>query len=124
MIEKLHPPQKDAPPNLLAYRITGEITKKKRNAVTEDMQRAVDAHGAIRLLLIVEPYPDIVIGADGLYENLRFVMVHAGAIQRLALVSQKLSEKTYMAIFGLFSGIPTEHFHPDHLQAAWKWVAE
>jgi hypothetical protein len=124
MIQKIQPPKDIAAPNAVGYRITGEITKKRRKAVSEDLQRAIDAHGAVRLLLIVEPYPDIVIGADGLYENLRFVMVHAGAIQRLALVSQKLSEKTYMAIFGLFSGIPTEHFHPDHLQAAWKWVAE
>lgn len=124
MIEKIQPPQDAAPSNLLAYRITGEITKKKRKAVSEDMRRAIDAHGAIRILLIVEPYPDIVIGADGLYENLKFIMIHSGAIQRLALVSRKLSEETYMAIFGLFSGIPTEHFHPDRMQAAWKWISE
>ena len=124
MIEKIKPPQGAAPRNLLAYRITGEITKKKRKAVSEDMRRAIDARGAIRLLLIIEPYPDIVIGADGLYENLKFVMIHSGAIQRLAVVSRKLSENTYMGIFGLFSGIPTEHFHPDRLEAAWKWVSE
>lgn len=114
----------EAAQNILAYRITGEITKKRRKAVSEDLQRAVDAHGAVRLLLIIEPYPDIVIGADGLYENLKFVMIHSGAIQRLAVVSPKLPEKTYMAIFGLFSGIPTEHFHPDGLKAAWKWISQ
>lgn len=124
MIEKIDVSQHTTVPNLLAYRITGEITKKRRKAVSDDIAAAIEAHGAIRLLLVIEPYPDIIIGADGLYENLKFAMPHAGNIQRLAVVSSKLSEKTYMAIFGLFSGIPTEHFDADRLQAAWQWVTE
>ncbi len=122
MINKIKAPQDNGTPSVLAYRISGEITKKRRKEVSADLKHAIDAHGSIRLLLVVEPYPDIVIGADGLYENLKFVMPHADAIERLAVVSSKLSENTYMAIFGLFSGIPTRHFSADNLNAAWQWA--
>lgn len=122
MIQKLPTTKNGLVSNILAYRISGEISKKRREAVSEELGQAIQTHGSIRLLLVIEAYPDIVIGADGLYENLKFIAPHAGAIQRLAVVSPKLSEKTYMAIFGLFSGIPTQHFASKEIKSALSWM--
>lgn len=118
MIQKLS----ESTGNVLGFRITGEITKKRREQVSSTLAEAIAEHGAIRLLLIIEPYRDITIGADGLYENLKFVMPHTQGIEKLAVVGHKVSEGTYMAIFGLFSGMVVEYFDRARLEAAWKWV--
>ncbi len=110
--------------NFVGYRITGTLSKKEMKTISEDIEKGIAARGKVRLMIVVEPYSDITIGADALYENLKFVMPYTDRIEKLALVSQDASEKTYMAIFGLFSGIEIEHFDRSRYEAALQWIGK
>ncbi len=107
---------------LLALRITGTLSKREMGEITGDMDRIIAEGRKVRLFLIMEPYPDITIGADALYENLKFAKTYSDRIERMALVSRKVAEKTYMAIFGLFGGMVVEHFDLSEMDEAWKWI--
>jgi hypothetical protein len=118
MYQNLSVPAED----ILAYRITGEITEKEAKTIGADIDRKAEEHGGpIGLLLAVDTYPSLNSDED-LYTDLRFVRGREEAIGRMAVLGQGAYRNTWVALFGLFSRVETAYFQRNQVQAAVNWL--
>jgi len=118
MYQRLSVPAED----ILAYRITGEITEKEAKAIAADIdQKAEERGGPIGLLLAVDTYPSLNSDED-LYADLGFVRGREDAIRRMAVLGQGAYRNTWVALFGLFSRVETAYFERNQVQAAVNWI--
>lgn len=118
MYQHLPVPAKD----ILAYRITGEITEKEAKTIGADIDRKAKEHGGpIGLLLAVDTYPSLNSDED-LYTDLRFVRGREDAIRRMAVLGRGAYRNTWVALFGLFSRVETAYFQRNQVQAAVTWL--
>ncbi|MFP4420737.1 MAG: STAS/SEC14 domain-containing protein, partial [Desulfococcaceae bacterium] len=107
--------------DVLAYRITGEITEKEAKTIAADIDRKAEERGGpIGLLLAVDTYPSLNSDED-LYADLRFVRGREDAIRRMAVLGQGAYRNTWVALFGLFSRVETAYFERTRVQAAVSW---
>ncbi len=86
------------------------------------LQRSIaEAGGRIRLLLAIESE---VYGRspESLFESLQFLKLHADQIDRIAIVGRKSWERTYIGLFGLFSGITIDYFDRADAVNAVRWL--
>ncbi|MFP4390736.1 MAG: STAS/SEC14 domain-containing protein [Desulfococcaceae bacterium] len=108
--------------DVLAYRITGEITEKEAKTIAADIDRKAEERGGpIGLLLAVDTYPSLNSDED-LYADLRFVRGREDAIRRMAVLGQGAYRNTWVALFGLFSRVETAYFERTRVQAAVSWI--
>jgi hypothetical protein len=118
MYQHLSVPAED----ILAYRITGEITEKEAKKIAADIDRTAEKQGGpIGLLLAVDTYPSLNSDED-LYTDLRFVRGREDAIRRMAVLGQGAYRNTWVALFGLFSRVETAYFERTQVQAAASWL--
>ena len=111
----------DVAGNIVALKITGEISQKDFENITSILNKAIKNHGTIRLLLIVEHYASFS-SVESLYEDLKFAHLYSKNIERLALVGDRSWKSTWVALFGLFSGFMTQYFDKNELKDALKWL--
>jgi len=118
MYQNLSVPAED----ILAYRITGEISEKEAKKIAADIDRTAEKQGGpIGLLLAVDTYPSLNSDED-LYTDLRFVRGREEAIRRMAVLGQGAYRNTWVALFGLFSRVETAYFERNQVQAAVNWL--
>jgi hypothetical protein len=118
MYQNLSVPTED----ILAYRITGEISEKEAKTIGADIDRkAKERDGPIGLLLAVDTYPSLNSDED-LYADLGFVRGREDAIRRMAVLGQGAYRNTWVALFGLFSRVETAYFERNQVQAAASWI--
>jgi hypothetical protein len=117
MYETLSVPADD----ILAYRITGEITTREAEAIAGDIARMARRRGPVGLLLAVDSYPSL--NADeALYDDLRFARTESANIRRMAVLGQGTYRNTWVALFGLFGGLETAYFERTRVDAAVRWL--
>ncbi len=107
--------------NVLAFKITGEITKKEHQELDHLMRKRIAERDRIRLFIVVMHYPSFN-SAEALYEDLRMVKLHSDHIDRLAVVGDRIWKQTWVGVFGLFSGIETDYFELNQIDDAWQWI--
>ena len=107
--------------NVVALRITGEITRKEFEQLDRLMHDKAAQYGPLRLLIVVEHYPSFN-SAEDLYEDLRFAKLHAQHIHKMAVVGDRAWKQHWVALFGLFSGIQSDYFAKERVEEAWQWV--
>lgn len=118
MYQNLSIPAED----ILAYRITGEISEKEAQKIAADIDQTAEKQGGpIGLLLAVDTYPSLNSDED-LYTDLRFVRGREDAIRRMAVLGQGAYRNTWVALFGLFSRVETAYFERNQVQAAASWL--
>ena len=108
---------------VLAIKITGEITDREHDHLHRTIKAHIAAWGNIRILLTAIQYPCFN-SAEALYEDLRTVKLNSDHIERLAVVGDRPYKGTWVALFGLFSGLETDYFEMDHIEDAWQWITE
>lgn len=109
--------------NVLAIKITGEITENEHHQLDRLIQEAVAHWVNIRVFIVVKHYASFG-SAEALYEDLRMVKKHSDHIERLAVVGDRLWKRTWVGLFGIFSGIETEYFEIDQIDAAYRWITQ
>ena len=109
--------------NVLAIRITAEITEKEHQKIDGLISRRFSEQGRLRMLIVVKHYPSLS-SAEALYEDLRMVKLHAEHIERLAVVGDRPWKRTWVGLFGLFGGIQCDYFEMNRINAAWDWITE
>ena len=109
--------------NVLAIKITGEISEREHDQLDRLFQEAVAKWEAIRVFIVISHYPSFN-SAESLYEDLRMVKKHSGNIERLAVVGDQLWKRTWIGLFGLFSGIETQYFEMEQIDAAYRWITQ
>jgi hypothetical protein len=107
----------------VALKITGAITRRDSEKIARILDQSISKHGSIKLLFIIRHYPSLS-SAESLYEDLNFAHLYSDRIERMAVVGDRAFKNTWVALFGLFSGLETEYFDKSRLNQAWSWLGE
>ena len=107
--------------DVLALRITGEIDDRERERLVRLVEERIGERGRIRVLIAAVHYPSFN-SAEDLYWDLNFVVRFGAEIDRLAVVGDRPWKSTWVALFGLFSGIDARYFEKEEFEAAWQWL--
>ena len=111
---------KEGSGNILGFKIVGGITKKQKERICKILENQIRESGKIRLLLVIVPHGKM--DAESLLFDLNFTLTYSDKIERMAIIGNKVWEKTWVALFGLFSHIRTQYFDRSEIKAAWKWI--
>ena len=109
--------------SLLRLRILGDITHRESQELAHLIQYRFQQYGPVRLLVVYEASPGLM-GAEGLYDNLRFVKLVSENLAKLAVMGHQDWEDTWIGLFGLFGGIQTEYYSNNQMEAALAWLKE
>ena len=109
------------PGDIIALRMTGEISDKEYDEICEILKRAANQGKKIRLFLVMEHYPSFN-SAESLYEDLRFVKTYSESIDQVAVLGDKAWKKPWLALFGLFSKVEMEYFDKSEVKTAADWL--
>lgn len=109
------------PENIVALHISGEITKTQFTRISDILKTRIERTGRIRLLLAMRHYASMN-SAEAICEDLRFAKVFSDSIDRMAVIGDKAWKRTWIGIFGLFSGIQSEYFDTSEIQTAVNWL--
>jgi len=111
---------KEGSGNILGFKIVGGITKKQKERICKVLEKQIGESGKIRLVLVIEPHGKM--DEESLLSDLNFTLRYSDNIERMAIIGHKVWEKTWIALFGLFSHIRTQYFDRTEIKAAWKWI--
>ena len=106
---------------LVGLRIREEITEQETQALVDLIGERERQFGPVRLLVVYEAEKGLM-GAEGLYENLRFAKLVGEKIAKMAVVGNRDWKNTWVGLFGLFGGIRTAYFDRAQLEAALNWL--
>lgn len=109
--------------NILAIKITGEITENEHQKIDRLIRDSISVWGSIRVFIVLQHYLSFN-SAEALYEDLRMVKKHMKHINRLALVGDRIWKRTWIGLFGLFSGIETDYFEMEQIDTAFQWITQ
>ena len=109
--------------NVLAIKISGEITETEHNQLECLISESIAEWKSIRILIVVKHYASFN-SAEALYEDLRMVKKYSRHIARMAVVGDRLWKRTWVGLFGLFSGIETDYFEMDQIDTAYQWITQ
>jgi hypothetical protein len=107
---------------IVSIRFFDRMIDRQTRQLSAMLQRSIaEAGGRVRLLLAIEAE---VYGRspESLFENLKFIKLHADQIDRIAIVGRRSWERTYVGLFGLFSGIETDYFDRSEAVDAVRWL--
>lgn len=107
--------------NILAIKITGEITASEHDRLDRLIKERVAEWERIRIFVVLQHYPSFN-SAESLYEDMRMVMKHSDHVDRLAVVGDRLWKRTWVGLFGLFGRIETDYFELEQIDAAYRWI--
>ena len=107
--------------NFLSIEIDSEITDEKLQAIAREIHQTANTFGKVRLILFIKHYPSLN-NAEELYDNLRFVKLYAEQIDKVAVIADRASKRTWVSLFSLFSGVRMEFFASHERQEASSWI--
>jgi hypothetical protein len=117
MFQLLQKP-KDA---ILALHITGEISDRETDRLVRIIRKHASHRQKARMFLLMDHYRSFN-SAESLYEDLRFTRRCDDLIQCMAIVGDPSWKDTWVALYGLFSGIETAYFERAEAQVALQWL--
>ena len=107
---------------VLGFKISDNITGEDVHRMGGIMAEAIAASGKIRLLIEIEGFRHM--EPEALLEKLKFAKDHAGNIERMAVLSDRVWIKSWLKVGGLLTHTEVEHFDRSELEAAWEWVRQ
>jgi len=108
--------------NVLGFKISDRSSDEDMRQARKIMEDAVAAAGKVRLLIEIEGFRHM--EAEALMEKLKFVMDHAGDIERIAVVGSRVWIKSWVKVSGLLARTETEYFDRSEIEVAWRWISE
>ena len=107
---------------VLGFKISDKITGEDVHRMGAIMAEAIAASGKIRLLIEIEGFRHM--EPEALLEKLKFAKDHAGNIERMAVLSDRVWIKSWLKVGGLLTHTEVEHFDRSEMEAAWEWVRQ
>ena len=107
---------------IVSIRFLDRMIDRQTRQLSRMLQRSIaEAGGRVRLLLAIESE---IYGRspESLFESLQFIKLHADQIDRIAIVGRKSWERTYVGLFGLFSGTEIDYFDRSDAASAIRWL--
>ena len=107
--------------NVLTLDVRSEIRPTRFKLICRDMDQAVSALGHVRLVLVMRHYPSLN-SAEDFYDDLRFLRLYGHAIDKVAVVSDRVWKDTWVGIFSLFGGIRMDFFEMTQVDKVTRWI--
>jgi stage II sporulation SpoAA-like protein len=106
--------------NVLGVRLQGRITAEDYAEFIPEMERIIEQHGSLRLLVELKGIQGITPAA--IWEDLKFDARHFRGCERMALVGDKDWEKHLATLSKPFVAGEVRFFKPAELRSAWSWI--
>jgi SpoIIAA-like len=109
--------------DIYVLRISGILKQSEFGADQSALARKIDSGSKPRLLVILEQFEGWERGAD--WNDLDYLISHAGKISKIAVVGEPRWETLVLAFAG--AGVrraPVKFFQPNELRQARSWLAE
>jgi hypothetical protein len=106
--------------NVLGFKIGEHITAEDVRKIGAMLSESIAASAKVRLLIEIEGFRHL--EPEALLEKLRFAVEHAGAIERMAVLGNRVWIKSWVKIGGLMTRCEVEYFDRSELEAAWQWL--
>ena len=107
----------------LGFKISGEITAADYDALLPKLDEAIEAHGKINLLVLMEDFDFK--GFDAAKKDFQFGTHQYRQVEKAAFVTDKKWLEWSVKIMDPFTRRTKEqNFEPDQLEEAWAWVLE
>ena len=114
--------KEELPGNILTVRITGKLSKEDYELLVPEVERLIEEHGKIRVLLILVDFHGWSAGA--LWEDTKFNIHHFNDLERLAIVGDKKWEKGMAVFCKPFTTAKIRYFDISEEEAAARWIHE
>ena len=108
---------------IVGLRIRKDITDAENRELVDLIKQRARQHGPVRLLLIYEADLGLM-GAESLYDNMRFAKQVSEDLAKMAVIGKHDWESTWIGLFGLFGGIKTAYYDHSQIEAALDWLNE
>ncbi len=108
---------------VLGIRITGKISLETEKEWISRCDKIIEEHGRISLLVFFDEHARWGIKAG--IEDLKWALSHIKGIKKVAIVSDSVFWKWYVALdrpFGKIVGVDEKYFEPAEIDNAWKWI--
>ena len=105
----------------MAIHVRKEITNNEMKEIDQQLEDRIKQHGKIRLFVVMDSYPTFN-SAESIYDDLRFAKKYSEHIERMAVLGDQTWKKHWIAIFGLFGGVPSEYFVRSDFKSAINWI--
>jgi hypothetical protein len=106
----------------VGFKISDKVTREDVHRMSGIMAEAIAASGKIRILIEIEGFRHM--EPEALLEKLKFAKDHAGNIERMAVLSDRVWIKSWVKVGGLLTHTEVEHFDRSEREAAWEWVRQ
>lgn len=111
-----------APRNFLMVTLRGKLNRKDYELLVPEIERAMEKHGQIRMLVELVDFHGWTAGA--LWEDTKFAASHFSDIERLAIVGDQKWEKGMAMFCKPFTGAKVRYFDHDDIGRARAWLQE
>ena len=108
---------------IVGLRIQKDINDSETLDLVDLIQQRARRFGPVRLLLIYEADLGLM-GAESLYDNMRFAKQVSENLAKMAVIGKHDWESTWIGLFGLFGGIKTAYYDYSQIEAALDWLNE
>ena len=108
---------------IVGLRIQKDISDSENLELVDLIQQRARRYGPVRLLLVYEADLGLM-GAESLYDNMRFAKQVSENLAKMAVIGKHDWESTWIGLFGLFGGIKTAYYDHSQIEAALDWLNE
>jgi hypothetical protein len=108
---------------IMGLRIQKDIKDSENLELVDLIRQRVRRYGPVRLLLVYEADLGLM-GAESLYDNMRFAKQASENLAKMAVIGKHDWESTWIGLFGLFGGIKTAYYDHSQIKEALGWLAE
>ncbi|WP_033543191.1 STAS/SEC14 domain-containing protein [Planococcus sp. CAU13] len=106
--------------NTIAFEFTGKPVKEDADKLENAIKEKFGDDGKFNVLIIAK---DVEMPTmTGMWERIKVQTKHMGQIQKAALVSEREWVEIAESMHKLVPGMKTEHFSPNQIDEAWKWI--
>ena len=105
----------------MGLHIKKDVSAAETDEIVRSIENQFERQGPLRLLVAYDAEPGL-ISAEDLYDNMRFSKLTGDKLARMAVIGKRAWEETWIALFGLFSGIETRFFRRDQIKEALAWL--
>jgi hypothetical protein len=106
----------------LGYEFEGRISEDDVEAVTTELERAIEEHGKARLLIVFDDLEGV--EPKAIWEDLKFTPRYLTDVERFAFVGDEEWHEWVTAMAEKISRAEARFFTPDDLVQAWAWIRD
>ncbi|WP_432798498.1 STAS/SEC14 domain-containing protein [Poriferisphaera sp. WC338] len=107
--------------NTLGMYTAGKLTHDDYTRIIPVIEKMIEKHGRIRLVVNMEKYDGIELRA--LFDDLKFDIAHWRSYEKVAIVGHKKWQKQMTKISNLIMNGELRYFDQSDIEEAWIWAA-